>query len=57
MTVSALLVEANKVLGGCPSAYTATQISDVLTTINENFDDGTVNGGFLVCPGGGVTFM
>jgi|SRR3954462_65993 hypothetical protein len=44
------LKEANKVLGGCPSSYTATQISDVLTQINENFDDGTANGGFIICP-------
>lgn len=50
MTISAFLSEANKVLGGCPSKYSATEISDVLTSINENFDDGTKNGGFLVCP-------
>ncbi|HET6226379.1 MAG TPA: hypothetical protein VFF27_08880 [Bacteroidia bacterium] len=50
MKVADLLTEANKVLGGCPSAYTPAQISDVLTTINENFDDGTANGGFLLCP-------
>lgn len=49
-TIGALLVEANNLLGGCPSAYTATQISDALTSINENFDDGTKNGGFVVCP-------
>lgn len=50
MSVNDFLKEANKVLGGCPSNYTAAQISDVLTAINENFDDGTANGGFLVCP-------
>lgn len=49
-TIKYVLAEANKILGGCPSAYTAAQISDVLTSINENFDDGTVNGGFIVCP-------
>jgi len=49
-TVNDFLKEANNVLGGCPSNYTAAQISDVLTAINENFDDGTANGGFLVCP-------
>ncbi|HRG39218.1 MAG TPA: hypothetical protein PK289_11865, partial [Bacteroidia bacterium] len=52
MTVSAFLTEANKVLGGCPSSYTAAQISDVLTAINENFVDGSKNGGFLICSGG-----
>lgn len=50
MSVNDFLKEANKVLGGCPSNYTAAQISDALTAINENFDDGTANGGFLVCP-------
>jgi len=49
-TITDFLKEANTVLGGCPSKYTAAQISDVLTTINENFDDGTTNGGFIVCP-------
>ena len=52
MTIAAVLSEANKVLGGCPSKYSATEISDVLSSINENFVDGTKNGGFLVCPGG-----
>jgi hypothetical protein len=50
MKLKDFLTEANKVLGGCPSSYTAAQISDVLTKINENFDDGTANGGFIVCP-------
>lgn len=49
-SVNDFLKEANKILGGCPSNYTAAQISDVLTAINENFVDGTGNGGFLVCP-------
>lgn len=49
-TISNLLTEANNLLGGCPSAYTPAQISDALTAINENFDDGTKNGGFLLCP-------
>lgn len=49
-TVSAFLAEANKVLGGCSSAY---KIEDVLTTataINENYVDGKVDNGYLVCP-------
>ena len=50
MSVNDFLKEANNVLGGCPSKYTAAQISDVLTAVNENFDDGTGNDGFLVCP-------
>ncbi|HSH66503.1 MAG TPA: hypothetical protein VLB84_12110 [Bacteroidia bacterium] len=50
MSIKDFLAEANKVLGGCSSSYTAAQVSDALTSINENFDDGTKNGGFLECP-------
>lgn len=49
-TVGAFLDEANKVLGGCSTAYT---IEDVLTTatyINENYTDGTIDNGYLECP-------
>ena len=52
-TVTALLVEANNLLGGRTSTYTPAEISDALTSINENFDDGTKNGGFLSCPSSG----
>jgi hypothetical protein len=50
MKLKDIVAEGNKVLGGCPSNYTASQLVDVLTAINENFDDGTANGGFIVCP-------
>lgn len=50
MKIKDVLAEANKVLGGCPSNYTAAQLVEVLTAINENFDDGTANGGFVICP-------
>lgn len=49
-TIAELLTEANNVLGGRSSTYTASQIADALTQINENFDDGTKNNNFLVCP-------
>lgn len=48
-TVAQLLAEANKVLGGCPSIYTASQINTALDMINNNFDNGTVAGGYLSC--------
>ena len=48
-TVVEVLEEANKVLGGCQSKYTPTQINDVISKINENFEGGT-NKGFLECP-------
>jgi hypothetical protein len=50
MTVKQVLAEANNVLGGCSSKYTASQLNDIITSINENFDNGTVNKGVLTCP-------
>jgi hypothetical protein len=50
-TVGAFLVIANNVLGSAGS--TATQVSNVQSTaaaINENFDDGTTDNGYLNCP-------
>jgi hypothetical protein len=51
MTVSQFLVIANNVLGGCSNAYTPKQINDMATLINENYVDGNVDNGVLVCPG------
>lgn len=50
MKIKDVITEANNVLGGCSTKYTAAQLSDVLAAINENFVDGTSNGGFIVCP-------
>lgn len=49
-TVNDFLTEANKVLGGCDATYTPQQIEDTIDKINKNYDDGTVNLGFLTCP-------
>jgi len=49
-TVQELLDEANSFLGGCASAYTASQLNDALTAVNENFVDGTQNNGYVLCP-------
>jgi hypothetical protein len=46
-TVAQVLDEAEKILGGCSSNYTASQLTEVLTAINECFVDGTTNTGFL----------
>lgn len=46
-TVAQVLAEAEKVLGGCPSDYTASQLTAVLTAINECYVDGIQNTGFL----------
>jgi hypothetical protein len=47
-TVGQVLAESNKVLGGCFSVYTPSQLNDVLISINENFENGTVDKGFLI---------
>lgn len=53
-TVNQLLAEANIVYGGCPSNYSASQINAALSSINQNFVDGTMAGNFLECPFGGL---
>jgi hypothetical protein len=49
-TVSEFLAIANDVLGGCSTAYTASQIQETAESINENYVDGTKDNGFLICP-------
>lgn len=49
-TVSDFLAEANKVLGGCSTSYTATEVLETADMINNNYTDGTVDNGHLVCP-------
>lgn len=49
MTVQQVLNEANRVLGGCSSNYSASQMNDVISSINENYVDGTTDQGFLLC--------
>jgi hypothetical protein len=48
-TVSQFLAEANKVLGGCSSTYTAKDLQETAENINENFKDGKDDKGFLSC--------
>lgn len=53
LTVQQVLALANAVLGGntaalTPYSMTVSQLNEVVTAINENFDDGKINGGFLV---------
>ncbi|HEX2960826.1 MAG TPA: SdrD B-like domain-containing protein [Ignavibacteriales bacterium] len=50
-TVSEFLALANRALGGeAISGYTYSDFNDAATAINENFDNGTVDKGFLTCP-------
>ncbi|MCB0395772.1 MAG: hypothetical protein KDD36_03910 [Flavobacteriales bacterium] len=53
LTVDEVLAEANKILGGCQSDYTLSDVHAALTSINENYVDGKKNNGDLNCPGGG----
>ena len=50
MTVEEVLEEANNFLGDCESTFTASDINDCVSKINENFVDGTVVGDFLRLP-------
>jgi len=49
-TVSQVLAEANNVLGGVASSYSADQMNEIVDAINNNYDNGTVNLGLLGCP-------
>ena len=49
-TVADFLAEANRVLGGCSSAFTIEQVLETATMINENYVDGKSDKKFLVCP-------
>lgn len=50
-TVQQFFDEANKKIGGCSAAnFTFSQYSDVAAAINENYDNGTKNKGYLNCP-------
>ncbi|OQP57813.1 hypothetical protein A3860_09315 [Niastella vici] len=53
LTVAQFLAQAEAVLGGCSKAYTPQQLNETATLINQSFDDGTTNSGFLLCPGDG----
>jgi hypothetical protein len=46
-TVAAVLAEAEKVLGGCASDYSASEVLEAISAINESFVDGTTDTGFL----------
>ena len=51
-TVGQLLIVANQVLGGgaLPVGITLTQLNAALDSVNQNFDNGTNNNGYLVDP-------
>ena len=48
-SVADFLVIANKALGGETTAYSISDINAAATAINENFDNGTSDKGYLTC--------
>ena len=48
-TVQMLLDEATSFIGGCGSNFTAAQLNSALTMINENYVDGTIDNGNVIC--------
>ncbi len=49
-SVNELLAIANTILGGVASPYTADQINAAIDNVNRNYDNGTINLGYLMCP-------
>ncbi|MCZ4407272.1 T9SS type A sorting domain-containing protein [Cryomorphaceae bacterium 1068] len=49
-SVSEILEFGNQILGGCETDFSASQINSVLSSINENYVDGSSNSGVLDCP-------
>lgn len=49
MRVGDFLELANDVIGGCQLGYSLSDLNATATAINENYDNGTVNNGFLIC--------
>jgi len=49
-TVEEVVSKANQVFGGCSNEYSASNMVDALSMINENYVDGTINLGNLGCP-------
>lgn len=52
LTVGEIVVKADEVIGGCSTEYSPGELADVLTNINENYDDGELDLGYLAdCSG------
>ncbi|WP_306643951.1 LamG domain-containing protein [Sanyastnella coralliicola] len=49
MTVAELLDLGNQLIGGCLNGVDASSLNDAISTINENYVDGTTNNGNLGC--------
>jgi hypothetical protein len=54
-TVQQLIAAADQAIGGCSTAYPLSQLSTALANVNNGYDGGVANSGFLTCPGSGMT--
>jgi hypothetical protein len=52
MSIGTFLQLANDIIGGCSSQYTPAQLNETATAINENFDNGNTDNGYLNCSRG-----
>lgn len=48
-SVENIVTLANDVLGGCNASYSPSEVADALSLINENFVDGEIDNGNLLC--------
>ncbi|HMC98190.1 MAG TPA: T9SS type A sorting domain-containing protein, partial [Flavobacteriales bacterium] len=51
-TVQQLITEADSKIGSCGGNYSRTTLNIAITAINEGYAGGTLNSGYLSCPGG-----
>ncbi len=49
LTIGEVIVLANQAIGGCNNDYSLDWFNHILTTINENYDNGTVDNGLISC--------
>ncbi|WP_130734527.1 T9SS type A sorting domain-containing protein [Flavobacterium sp. J27] len=50
MSVYDFLELANSAIGGCITGYSFSELNAAATAINENYDGGNSNNGYLLCP-------
>ncbi|HRO99059.1 MAG TPA: T9SS type A sorting domain-containing protein, partial [Flavobacteriales bacterium] len=53
-TVQQLITAADQAIGGCSTAFSLSQLSTALASVNNGYDGGVANSGFLTCPGSGM---
>ena len=52
MSISSFLQIANNIIGGCSSQYSLSALNEAATALNENFDNGNVDNGYVNCDRG-----